>query len=92
MTLSHDDLDRVDRIILNPPTYKQLGFIRQLAKKHKMTGLMLDLRCEQRFGVPLASIDKSQASALIDEMSAWESVPADLRRASGQLDLFGETP
>jgi hypothetical protein len=31
----------------------------------------------------------AQASQLIDRMEKWTLPPADLKRAAGQLDLFG---
>jgi hypothetical protein len=70
------------------PTDKQLAYIRILQTKLRLTDAMLDLHCRNRFGVPFAACSRERASALIDQLSNWKAVPADLQRAMGQLDLF----
>lgn len=70
------------------PTDKQIAYIRVLQKKLRLTDAMLDLHCRNRFHVPFAACSRERVSALIDQLSNWEAVPADLQRAFGQLDMF----
>jgi hypothetical protein len=71
-----------------PVTAKQDGFVKTLQRRLKLPDVRLDNHCDQRFGRPYASLDRRQASDLIDEMLSWQDLPADLMRAKGQQDLF----
>lgn len=72
-----------------PPTPRQWDFVRDLQRRLRLTDAALDIYATRTFGVPLAWLDRSQISTLLDEMQGWTTVPADLQRALGQLDLFG---
>jgi hypothetical protein len=73
---------------LYPMSEKQLGLIRVLQRQLRCPDDLLDRWCEQQFGCALAIIDRRQASILIDQLKSWESLPAELERMRGQLDLF----
>lgn len=70
------------------PTLKQMNYVAALQKKLGMSDAMLDLHCENRFDRSFLECSRAQVSALIDQLSNWDAVPADLQRAFGQLDLF----
>lgn len=72
----------------NEPTLKQLNYVAVLQKKLGLSNAALDLHCENRFDRPFLECSRAQVSALIDQLSHWEAVPADLQRAMGQLELF----
>lgn len=75
--------------ILTDPTPKQVDYIRGMQKQLHLSDRLLDGHCEQRFGVTFAKLQRPQCSALIDEMKTWGTIPAELLREAGQLDLFG---
>lgn len=70
------------------PTQPQLDYIESIRKRLHLSASMLDRHCVKRFGKPLTQLTKSDASALLDEMTAWESVPRDMQIAMGQQELF----
>jgi hypothetical protein len=72
----------------NEPTLKQLNYVAVLQKKLGLSDAALDLHCENRFDRPFLECSRAQVSALIDQLVTWKTVPDDLRRAMGQLDLF----
>lgn len=74
-------------------TKPQITYVRALQRRLRLPDRTLDQYCTERFGRPFADLDRDQASVLLDEMVGWEDVPASLKRAMGQLDLFrdGET-
>jgi len=74
----------------NPPTEAMVNYVRVLQKKHHLPNDLLDNHCIERFGLAFSKLAFRQVSELIDEMIEWGSLPADLMRAKGQLDLFGE--
>jgi hypothetical protein len=69
------------------PTLKQMAFVRSLQRQLHLTDAALDTWCVQQFGQPLARVSRSNVSTLLDDMQLWQGVPAELRRAMGQLDL-----
>lgn len=71
-----------------PATDDQMKFIRALQSKLKLNDATMDIQSKRMFGVPVAEITIKQASMLIDELKTWKDVPAALRRAMGQADLF----
>lgn len=72
-----------------PATKLQIGYVRNLQRKLRLTDTALDRYCEGRFGRAFTELDRGQTSELLDEMVGWEDVPASLKQAMGQLDLFG---
>ena len=73
----------------SPPSFDQLGYVRDLQRKLKIPDGILDRICCDRFGAPFASIEKRDCSRLLKEMIAWKEAPAEYRRAMGQIDLPG---
>lgn len=71
------------------PTPKQLEYVADLCAKLKITTPALDTYCRSEFGQSFEQLSKSECSRLLDSMTTWETTPAELRRAMGQLDLFG---
>lgn len=71
------------------PTRKQCDYVRSLQRQHHLPNALLDSHCVQRFGKPYARLDRTQVASLIDEMIAWSDLPAELKRAKGQVDLPG---
>ena len=72
-----------------PVTQKQTDYVRALQRALHLSDHMLDNHCVQRFGRTLADLDRAGASSLIDEMTAWKAIPAQLQREMGQRDLPG---
>lgn len=70
-----------------PPTEKQTDYVRALQRRLRLPDRMLDDHCVKKHRKPFARLDRSEVSALIDELIAWESLPADMQRSMGQLDL-----
>lgn len=70
-------------------TVKQTDYIVALQRQLHLSGPLLDLHCQRRYGRPFAGIDRAEASSLIDELQRWRAIPADLLRALGQRDLPG---
>ena len=70
------------------PTQPQLDYIESIRKRLHLPEHMLDGHCVQRFGKPFKSLTKTDASALLDEMIAWEALPRDMQIAMGQRELF----
>lgn len=73
------------------PTDRQVGFVRVLQRKLHLPDTLLDNHTIATYGAPFAAITVAQCSELIDTLLAWEQVPAELQRLTGQLDLFGAT-
>jgi hypothetical protein len=72
------------------PTAKQVDYVRGIQRKLHIPDRLLDDHCTTRFHAPFAELDRAQVSDLLDEMIQWETLPAELLRARGQLDLFME--
>jgi hypothetical protein len=72
-----------------PPTDPQREYVAGLCRKLHITDAALDGHCVRRYNAPYHRLDRQQVSDLLDEMTGWETTPADMRRAMGQLDLFG---
>jgi hypothetical protein len=71
-------------------TEKQTNYISVLKSKHGLPDWLFEQHCQNRFGQPYTDLTRIQVSSLIDEMSGWDALPAELQRLKGQLDLFGE--
>lgn len=71
------------------PTEKQVDFVRALQRQLHLPDALLDRHCTESFGGAFASLNRSQMSALIDELLTWKAVPAHLQRMRGQQDLPG---
>lgn len=70
-------------------TRDQVSYLRTLHQRHHVPDTTFDAWVADRFGCRLHELHRTDASRLIDEVKAWTSVPPDIRRAMGQLDLFG---
>lgn len=74
----------------NTPSPEQIAYVRALQKRLRLPNTILDNHCVATFNTPFADLHKREASRLIDQMIGWDTtLPADLIRAKGQLDLFG---
>ena len=69
-------------------TPAQEKFVRDLQARLRLTNAALDRYCEDRFGLRFEHLDRRLCSQLLDTMTGWDAVPADLQRFMGQLDLF----
>lgn len=69
-------------------TQPQADYIRGLQKRLHLSDRLLDAHCQSRFGSERSELDRRQASSLIDEMAGWQSVPAELQRQAGQMELL----
>lgn len=72
-----------------PVTAPQRDYVEGLRKRLNLPNRMLDSHCIACFGCPFAELDRADMSALIDEMKGWTTIPAQLEREAGQLDLVG---
>jgi hypothetical protein len=70
-------------------TQAQIDFVGSLKNRLHLTDNWLDHHCQEHYGRPFAALDRAQVSHLIDELTCWKALPADLQRAMGQVDLFG---
>jgi hypothetical protein len=71
------------------PTQPQIDYVRAIQRRLHLTNALLDNHCVSRFGRPFADLDKRRVKELLDEMTRWEQIPAEVRRQSGQADLPG---
>lgn len=71
-----------------PMTDKQKSYILALCRHLHMPGRMMDDWLRATYGRHLEDLTIAQASAVIDTLAGWEDIPPDIRRASGQQDLF----
>lgn len=71
-----------------PPTEKQVDYIRALQRRLHLPDRMLNDHCVKKYRKPFARLNRSEASALIDDLAAWNELPADMQRAMGQMDLL----
>lgn len=69
-------------------TPKQTKFVRDLQKQLHLTDAALDHHCIEVYGLRFDQLDRGLCSSLIDRLTSWDAVPADLQRFMGQLDLF----
>ena len=70
------------------PSTEQTAYVKALQKKLRITDSVLDGHCQRKYDGPFAALDRRQVSWLIYEMKSWQSMPAELMRDQGQLDLF----
>lgn len=73
-----------------PMTAKQHNLIRIKQRELSLPDDILDAYCRQQFNAGFEAIDIRQASELIERMLAWKTLPAELMRLKGQLDLIPE--
>lgn len=86
------DRDDMPRWAPVAPTDKQLEYVDQLQRRLHLTNPVLDQHCQATYGLDFRELCKGQVSHLLDELVTWESLPASLQRAKGQLDLFEVQP
>ncbi len=72
---------------MSDPTTRQREYVRALQRQLHLPDRLLDQHCERTFRAPFRDLDRRQVSQLIDELKGWTALPAELRRAQGQLDL-----
>lgn len=70
-------------------TEPQINYVRGMQNKLHLSDRLLDTHCQTRFGCGFERLDRRQMSGLIDEMKNWQSIPAQLLREAGQLELLG---
>ena len=73
-------------------TAAQLEYVRALQYKLHLPDALLDNHCVSTFAKPFANLSKRECSQLLEQMVAWESLPAEFARAKGQVDLPGFGP
>lgn len=73
---------------MSQPTEPQITYVRSLQRRLHLPDPLLDDHCLRRFNARFAHLDRQQVSDLLDEMIGWETLPAAMQRALGQLDLF----
>jgi hypothetical protein len=73
-----------------PPTPDQLSYVTGLQKRLHLPDALLDSHCITTFKKQFAALDRREVSRLLEAMVRWEQLPAELMRAKGQLDLFGD--
>jgi hypothetical protein len=71
-----------------PISEDQLVYVRNIARRLHLPERMLDDHCVKRFKRKLGALSMADGSQLLEEMIAWEGLPADFARAKGQQDLF----
>lgn len=71
------------------PTERQAAYVRGMQKRLHLSDRLLDTWCQDRYGRVFGALAVSQCSALIDQMKDWESIPPELMRLTGQMDMFG---
>jgi hypothetical protein len=76
--------------VTTAPSPDQLAYVAGLQKKLHLPDVLLGRVCQDRFGRRFPELDRRQVSKLLDELVTWEQLPAELMRAKGQLDLFGD--
>jgi hypothetical protein len=74
---------------MSAPTPDQLAYVAGLQKRLHLPDALLDNHAVATFGKPVRDLDRREVSRLLDEMTKWEALPADLMRAKGQVDLPG---
>jgi hypothetical protein len=70
------------------PTDAQLDYVKAIQRRLHLPDRMLNDHCIIRFECEFDGLNRSQVSALLDELIAWDELPADYQRAKGQMDLF----
>lgn len=70
-------------------TGPQIAYVRGMQQQLHLSDRLLDMHCEAQFGLPFEQLNRRQMSSLIEEMKDWQSIPAQLLREAGQLELLG---
>ena len=73
-------------------TPAQRAYLFKLRVRWSLSDAALDAWCAKRFRCGVASLTKDQASALIDDLTGWTTLPDVLRREMGQPVLPGFAP
>ena len=71
------------------PTPDQQSYVEGLRTKLRITTPVLDHICTTEFGKPYQALDRREVSRLLDLMTTWERLPAELQRFMGQQTLPG---
>lgn len=79
---------RTDTPTGTPASDRQRRFILALGRRLRMPGRMMDDWLVATFGGHLDDLTVDQASEVIDVLNGWDDIPPDIRRASGQRELF----
>jgi hypothetical protein len=72
-----------------PATDAQISYVRGIQKRLHLPDTLLDKHCVTRFKAPFEQLDRGQVSELLNDMVAWQELPAEFQRAKGQQDLPG---
>jgi hypothetical protein len=72
------------------PTEAQIAYVRSLQRQLHLPDRMLDDHTVRTFGKKFSALNRNQVSQLLDELIDWQDLPADMKRAMGQQDLFPE--
>ena len=70
-------------------TERQVAYVRGMQKRLQLSDRLLDAWCERQFGVAFGALTIGDCRTLIDQMTNWASIPAELMRLTGQMDMFG---
>lgn len=70
------------------PSERQLRYVAILCRKLRLPDDALDHHCETTWGRPFRQLGRWEVTDLISDMKEWETIPPDLQRYMGQLDLF----
>ena len=70
------------------PTTRQREYVVALQRKLHLSDAALDMHSRRTFDAPYAELERGQVTQLINQLLAWERVPAELQRAMGPQDLF----
>lgn len=71
------------------PTDRQIAYVRGMQKRLRLSDRLLDAHCQEALGSPFARLTRYQMCSLIDEMTSWSAIPAELMREARQMELFG---
>jgi hypothetical protein len=74
---------------MSEPTPDQLAYVAGLQKRLHLPDHVLDGHGRRQFRRPFAELSRREVSWLLDEMTEWEQLPAELMRAKGQINLPG---
>lgn len=70
------------------PSERQLRYVAILCRQLRLPDAALNHYCEMTWGRNFDRLGRQEVSDLIDTMKQWETIPPDLQRFMGQLDLF----
>lgn len=67
----------------DPMTDPQADYIETNRKRLRIDRAVFDQWAQERYGVPIAQLDKAQASDVLDRLIAAETVPVDILKVAG---------